>query len=89
MAPSQVAKRLRRAVGLPEVEGLLVRLVEEGSPAEAAGIQEGDLITSVADERVTSVDALHELLAGVGAGEFEVRYLRGADEETATVTLAA
>ena len=39
-----VARRLRRSVGLPERDGLLVRDVEEGSPAARAGIVEGDLI---------------------------------------------
>ena len=44
IAPSHVARRLRRSVGLPERDGVLVRGVEEGSPAEAAGIEAGDLI---------------------------------------------
>src|SRR3954470_4826925 len=35
IAPSHVARRLRRAVGLPERDGLLVRWVEEGSPADS------------------------------------------------------
>ena len=43
LAPSHVARRLRRAVGLPERDGLLVREVEEDSPAAKAGIAEGDL----------------------------------------------
>ena len=33
LAPGHVARRLRRAVGLPEAEGLLIRDVSEGSPA--------------------------------------------------------
>ena len=44
VAPSHVARRLRRSVGLPERDGLLVRDVEEGSPAARAGIVDGDLI---------------------------------------------
>src|SRR3954468_7244576 len=40
VAPAHVARRLRQSVGLPEREGVLVRAVEEGSPAEAAGIAE-------------------------------------------------
>ena len=46
VAPGHVARHLRRAVGLPDRDGILVRGVEEGSPAEAAGIREGDLIVS-------------------------------------------
>src|SRR4051795_10572654 len=34
IAPPRVARRLRRAVGLPERDGLLVHAVEEGSPAD-------------------------------------------------------
>ena len=41
---SHVARRLRRSVGLPERDGVLVRGVEDGSPAAAAGIEAGDLI---------------------------------------------
>ena len=41
--------RLRRSVGLPERDGVLVRGVEDGSPAAAAGIESGDLPTSPFD----------------------------------------
>src|SRR5918999_2306310 len=45
VAPPEVAVRLRRAVGLPEAEGLLVRGVKEGGPAARSGVREGDLLT--------------------------------------------
>ena len=44
VAPPRAARRMRRAVGLPERAGLLVRAVEDGSPAAAAGIEAGDLL---------------------------------------------
>jgi serine protease Do len=47
LAPSRVARRLRRAVGLPEREGALVQAVEQGSPAGRAGLRRGDLIISI------------------------------------------
>ena len=37
IAPGHVARRLRRAVGLPDTDGLLIRDVTEGSPAASAG----------------------------------------------------
>src|SRR3954468_5119803 len=46
VAPAHVARRLRRSVGLPERDGVLVRGVEPGSPADAAGIAEGDLLVT-------------------------------------------
>ena len=51
LAPSHVARRLRAAVGLPEREGLLVREVEDDSPAAKAGIAEGDLLVAVGGRR--------------------------------------
>ena len=83
LAPAHVARRLRRAVGLPERDGLLVREVEDDSPAASAGIAEGDLIVGVGDRDVTSADDLFDAL-GTG-GDLEIRLVRGADELTVTV----
>jgi S1-C subfamily serine protease len=58
-------------VGLPERDGLLVRDVEDGSPAARAGIQAGDLIVEAAGTPITDGDGLVEVLASAG------RYLRG------------
>src|SRR5918998_2933739 len=66
LAPSHVARQLRRAVGLPERDGLLVREVEDESPAARAGIAEGDLIVAVGDQPITSADDLFDALAGEG-----------------------
>lgn len=52
----------RRAVGLPDVPGLLVHSVETGSPADEAGFQKGDLICAIEDEPVGSVRALRQVL---------------------------
>ncbi len=86
VAPAEVGRRLRRAVGLPEVDGLLVRSVEEGSPAAAAGIKEGDLLVKVGGRATTTVDDLHAVLESA-SGELEVELLRGAEEMTVRATL--
>jgi S1-C subfamily serine protease len=80
---------LRRAVGLPDRDGILVRGVEEGSPAEKAGIREGDLIVSAAGSAVTDPDELHAALAKAGAGKLEIGLVRGAEELTVKVDLEA
>jgi serine protease Do len=84
IAPAHVARRLQRSVGLPERDGLLVRGVEDGSDADRAGIQQGDLIVEVAGKPVTDGDELLETLATV-AVPFEVRIVRGSDERTVMV----
>jgi serine protease Do len=89
VAPSHVAKGLRRAVGLPEAEGLLVRLVEEDSPASRAGLATGDLITQVAGQPVRGADDLFQALEAAADGVIELVILRGADERTVEVQLGA
>jgi serine protease Do len=84
VAPSFVARRLRRSVGLPERDGLLVRGVEDGSPANKAGIVEGDLIVEVAGRAVTDGDELVEALAAA-TDTFEVKIVRGLEERTVSV----
>jgi len=83
-APSYVAQQMRRSVGLPERAGVLVRGVEDGSPAAAAGIEAGDLIVEAGGRPVTDAD---ELFAALGAVEFpfEVKLVRGSDERTVQV----
>jgi serine protease Do len=84
VAPSFVARRLRRSVGLPERDGLLVRGVEDGSSADKAGIVQGDLIVEVAGKATEDADDLVEALAGAG-DTFDVKIVRGLDERTVKV----
>jgi serine protease Do len=87
VAPPRVARRMRRAVGLPERDGLLVRAVEDGSPAAAGGIERGDLLVSAGGRELDGVDALYEALDAVPAqgGTLDVIILRGTEERTVTV----
>lgn len=81
LAPPRAARHLRRAVGLPERDGLLVRAVEEGSPADRAGLQEGDLLVTAGDAALTDHDALWAALDAVGdAGVLALTVVRGVEE---------
>ena len=86
IAPPRVARRLRRAVGLPERDGVLVRGVEDGSAAARAGLERGDLIVSAAGRELDRVEALYEALdAASEQGSLELTVLRGTDERAVTV----
>jgi serine protease Do len=91
IAPPRVARRLRSAVGLPERDGLLVRAVEDGGAAGAAGVEPGDLIVAAGGADTPSVEALYTALDSVpaGGGELELTVVRGTDERTVTATFAA
>jgi serine protease Do len=49
--------------GAPDGEGILVRDVNSGSPAEKAGVKAGDVITSLNGERIHSIGDLREKLS--------------------------
>ena len=84
VAPSIVARRLRRSVGLAERDGLLVRGVEDGSPADRAGLERGDLIVAAAGRPVEGVDTLYGALDGAGA-TLALAVVRGTEESELTV----
>ena len=48
--------------GAPDGEGVLVREVQSGSPAEKAGLKAGDVITKVAGDRVKTIGDLQSKL---------------------------
>jgi serine protease Do len=90
IAPSHVARRLRRAVGLPDADGLLIREVGENTPAAQAGLARGDLIVSAAGQPVRSVDDLSGALrAAASGGAIELTVLRGTEERTIQVALGS
>jgi serine protease Do len=90
VAPPRVARQMRRAVGLPEQSGLLVRGVEDGSPAAAAGIERGDLLVAAAGRELDGVDALYEVLDGVADdGSVELTVVRGTEERPVQVQFGA
>jgi serine protease Do len=84
VAPSHIARRMRRSVGLPERDGVLVRGVEDGSLAADAGIEAGDLLVEAGGRPITDAD---DLFAALGALElpFELKLVRGAEDRTVTV----
>jgi serine protease Do len=88
VAPSHVARRLRRSVGLPERDGVLVRDVVSDGPAAAAGIAKGDLIVAAGGADIADADDLHDALASNGL-PIDLVVVRGTDERTVTARASA
>ena len=87
IAPNFVARRLRRAVGLPDADGLLIRDVTDDSPAARAGLAQGDLIVAAAGNPVRTPDDLFDALHAAQGGTIALNIIRGTDERTIQVTL--
>ncbi len=89
LAPAAAARRLRAAVGLPEREGLLLRGVQEGSPAAAAGLREGDLLVEAGGRPLITPDDLFEALDALAEGSsLIVSVVRGSEEIDVTVSFS-
>jgi serine protease Do len=87
IAPGHVARRMRRAVGLPDVDGLLIREVTEDSPAARGGLAAGDLIVAAGGQPTRSLDDLFDALQAAGSTTIELSLVRGTEERTVQVVL--
>ena len=70
--------------------GAYVASVVEDGPAAKAGIQEGDVITKLGDDEISSADGLIIALRSHDVGEkVEITLMRGKDEKKVTVELGS
>lgn len=84
--PVRIPERQRGEAGASE--GLLITAITAGSPAEAAGLLVGDVITAFADQRVDDPEGLLTLLRGDHVGKpVTLRLVRGTDRMETAVTV--
>jgi S1-C subfamily serine protease len=75
-----VHRRLVRYYDLPKETGVIVLSTEPNSPAQRAGLREGDVIVALDGQPVAGVDDLHRVLSDVRAGaDSELTVLRGTE----------
>ncbi|WP_395747256.1 PDZ domain-containing protein [Prosthecobacter sp.] len=76
--------------GAKDLKGVRIIGVASESPAEAAGLQEGDVIVSVAGEKVAELTRVYDIVKKRQPGEvIDVHYLRKDKEESCRVRLAS
>ena len=68
IAARPLTPELARSLDLPDGRGVLVERVEDGSRAQTAGIEAGDVIVEVNRTPVASIEALRSALAKHPAG---------------------
>ncbi|WP_366554391.1 DegQ family serine endoprotease [Aquibaculum sediminis] len=84
----EVTPELADGLGLDGAMGALVASVQPDSPAEAAGVRAGDVITAFDGQEVKRMRDLPRLVAAVRAGStVEMEIWREGDSETLDVTI--
>jgi S1-C subfamily serine protease len=82
--------QLRSAYNFIPDQGAVVLEVEPGSPADVAGLQEGDVITSLDGKAITSADQLGTAIQADKPGQsVRIGLYRGQAQMTVTATLAS
>jgi putative serine protease PepD len=71
-----------------QAPGALISQVTSGSPADKAGLKQGDLITKIGNTKVDGGDTVVGQVRGFKVGQkVEVTYVRNGATETVTVTM--
>jgi serine protease Do len=86
--PVEVDQTMAEALGMDETRGVLMSEVRPDTPAEEAGLKEGDIVLEVDGNAVNSTSTLRNTisLAGVGS-DVKLRVLRDGRGRDITVTL--
>ncbi|MCU1230830.1 MAG: hypothetical protein JWO97_3714 [Acidobacteria bacterium] len=85
----EVDERSKQAFGLSEARGAIVNRVEEGKPAEKAGIQNGDVIVEVDGRPINTNRQLIDYISYLPVGStVKVTVIRNGDRKTLTAQTA-
>jgi len=79
---------LAKSLVIKETEGALISGVESDSPADKAGLKQGDLVTEMNGNKITDVTALRNMVASTAPGtKVDFKIIRSGKELTITTTL--
>lgn len=83
-----VTSELAENFGLKDLNGVIVNSVTAGSPAEKAGLKQGDVIIKLNDKPIKDGNELRNQIAQTAPGtEVSIGFLRGENEQNVSVTL--
>jgi S1-C subfamily serine protease len=82
--------QLRQQYGFTPTSGAVILAVVSGSPADKAGLQQGDVIVGIDSTTIASADDVSKVVSGDKVGQqVSVTYYQGAEKKTAQVTLGS
>lgn len=85
---ASVTPDLRSQYNLTPMSGAVILDVVSGSPAEKAGLRQGDVLVNVDGKQITSAEQVTAVTRSLKPGDvIEVTYVRGTERSTTKVTL--
>ncbi|MCE5276937.1 MAG: Do family serine endopeptidase [Planctomycetaceae bacterium] len=82
-----VSPNLARSFSLPDAQGVLVTMIDPGSPAAKAGIKEGDFITALGGKGVAEPNELRTATAALPPGkQVDIEYYRAGKKTSLSLT---
>jgi serine protease Do len=86
--PENLSPDIKKALNYKHEKGVYVKRVEEGTPADKAGLAEGDIILKIDDKEIENVNILRKMVAARDPNEkVKVTVWRNGGERTLTVEL--
>jgi serine protease Do len=77
---------LARSFNYADTQGALVGQIEPDSPADKAGLKQGDIIVKVGDSKIKDINQLRNLVASFSPGDkVDIDLVRSGRKETVTV----
>jgi Do/DeqQ family serine protease len=82
----EIDEKLASYLKVPTKKGVIVTSVEPESPAQKAGVQESDIILSIANKKITSVGDYQSVAKSLAAGnKVEAKFWRNGKKKTVVV----
>jgi len=82
----ELEEKIARYLNYPGGKGVMVKTIEAGSPAQLAGLREGDILLALGSKKITGLDDYLAASKTVTAGDsLEIQTWRGG--QTRTITL--
>jgi len=87
--PQEITPQIARLNKIPDGQGVLIReLTNASSPASMAGLQSGDVITSINGQKVKNVRELIRRIAALPVGSIaNIEFVRAGERRSASVKL--
>jgi serine protease Do len=86
--PEDLSPEIKKALNYPYETGVYVKRVEEETPADEAGIADGDIILKIDDKKIENINILRKMVAAKNPNErINVTIWRNGEEKSLNVKL--